>query len=97
MLHKKHIYNIKKLMPALPESDRSLGLKFLEERNIESLKMLVDSAIIRTKKGLLKENPKEEYLNVDFENLYKLQSIVDDYYSDFIIPEDYEFIDEYLT
>lgn len=72
---------IKELIPALPEKDVALGNKFLEERDFESLKLLVDSAIIRVKKNLSRESPKEEYLKVDMGDLTKLKIEVDSYYS----------------
>ena len=94
MVHKNPLQQIKQLIPCLPQSDIDLGFKFLQNFDIESLKLLVDSALIRVKKGLTKPNPKEEYLNVNLDNLYKLDSILIDYYSE-LVPEDIEnYIDE---
>ena len=70
---------IKRLVPSLPESDIKLGNRFLNCRDFESLKLLVDSAIIRVKKGLEKENPKEEYLNTNLRKLNGLKFEVDTY------------------
>ena len=93
------------LIPSLPERDVALGHKFLKTRDFESLKMLIDSAIIKVKKGLMKENPREEYLKVDMERLQTLKAEVDTYYSMLELPgqeensiyEDYneEFNDNY--
>ena len=51
----------------------------MNNRDFESLQLLVDSALVRVKKGLSKENPKEEYLRVDPEEIRKLKSEVDVY------------------
>ncbi len=81
---------IEGLIPSLPERDIVLGHKFLKTRDFESLKMLVDSAIIKVKKGLMKENPKEEYLKVNMERLQTLKAEVDTYYSMLELPEQEE-------
>ena len=49
--------------------------------------MLVDSALIKVKKGLRKENPKEEYLKINIEKLQTLKAEVDTYYSMLELPE----------
>lgn len=67
------------LIDSLPERDIPLGHKFLSERNFESLKELVDSAIYKVKKSLRTDNPKEEYLKVNLEDLSRLKSEVDLY------------------
>lgn len=77
----KPVERIKSLISSLPENDISLGYKFLKDRNFDSLKMLVDSALYKTKKNIRSENPKEEYLKVDIEELSKLKSEVDLYLS----------------
>lgn len=73
------VERMKALMDSLPERDIALGHKFLNERNFESLKELVDSAIYKVKKSLKTENPKEEYLKVNLEDLSRLKSEVDLY------------------
>ena len=78
---------MRRLIPYLPERDIALGNKFLKDRDFESLKMLVDSAIIKVKKGLRKENPKEEYLKINIEKLQTLKAEVDTYYSMLELPE----------
>ena len=78
---------MKRLIPYLPERDIALGHKFLKDRDFESLKMLVDSALIKVKKGLRKENPKEEYLKINIEKLQTLKAEVDTYYYMLELPE----------
>ena len=80
-MYKPSVEKIKKLIPFLPSRDVELGFKFLNARDFESLQSLVCSAIIKVKKGLLKEHPKEEYLQVDKEKLARLKMEVDSYYS----------------
>ena len=75
----KTLNNIKKFINYLPSKDVQIGFKFLEKRDFENLKDLVDSAIIRTKKNLRSEFPKQEYINVDLEYLNILKSEVDIY------------------
>ena len=68
-------------MDSLPERDIPLGNRFLSDRNFESLKELVDSAIYKIKKSLRTDNPREEYLKIDLEDLSKLKLEVDLYLS----------------
>ena len=75
----KTLNNIKKFINYLPSKDVQIGFKFLEKRDFENLKDLVDSAIIRTKKNIKSEFPKQEYLNVDLERLNILKAEVDVY------------------
>lgn len=89
MVYKNPLQQIEQLIPSLPKSDINLGFKFLKEFNIESLKLLVESAIIRVKKGLNNPTPKEEYLEVDLDKMYKLNSILIEYYNE-INPDDIE-------
>ena len=75
-------------MDSLPERDIPLGNKFLSDRNFESLKELVDSAIYKIKKNLRTNNPREEYLKIDLEDLSKLKLEVDLYLSMIELSED---------
>lgn len=77
----KPIERIKSLIPTLPEKDISLGYKFLECRDFEQLKELVDSAIYKVRRNQKSENPKEKYANISIEDLSKLKSEVDIYIS----------------
>lgn len=91
------IQKIESLIPELPETDVPFGNKYLKNRDFESLQLLVDSAIVRVRKGLTKENPKEEYLKVDLEKLSELKVEVDTYYSMMEIPaqEDEDVYEDY--
>ena len=82
------VKRMKALMCSLPERDIPLGHKFLNERHFDSLKELVDSAIYKVKKSLKSDNPKEEYLKVNLEDLNRLKSEVDMYIVQWEIPED---------
>ena len=82
------VKRMKVLMCSLPERDIPLGHKFLNERNFDSLKELVDSAIYKVKRSLKSDNPKEEYLKVNLEDLSRLKSEVDMYIVQWEIPED---------
>ena len=82
------VKRMKALMCSLPERDIPLGHKFLNERNFDSLKELVDSAIYKVKRSLKSDNPKEEYLKVNIEDLSRLKSEVDMYIVQWGIPED---------
>ena len=82
------VERMKALMDSLPERDIPLGHKFLNERDFDSLKELVDSAIYKVKKSLKSGNPKEEYMKVNLEDLNMLKSEVDMYIIQLKIPED---------
>lgn len=75
-------------MCSLPERDIPLGHEFLNERNFDSLKELIDSAIYKVKKNLKSDDPKEEYLKINLEDLQRLKSEVDIYIVQFETPED---------
>ena len=81
------IDRIKTLISSLPEGDARLAHKFLNSRDFESLQLLVDSSLVRVKRGLIKENPKEEYLKADLEEMRKLKSEVDTYCEALELPE----------
>lgn len=82
------VKRMKALMCSLPERDIPLGHKFLSERNFDSLKELVDSALYKVRRSLKSDNPKEEYLKVNLEDLNRLKSEVDMYIVQWEIPED---------
>lgn len=69
---------IKKGLIILPEKDQRLCFKFIEERNIESLKEIVDSNVIKTTKKLKKTDNLQ--CEEDLENLNLLKNNVDYYY-----------------
>ena len=90
--------NIKMLVKHLPERDVKYANKFIEKRQFEDLRDLVDSAIIIVDKNLASQNPKEEYKKINTEKLKQLQAEVYMYcsyldISDFDNSEEEEFLD----
>lgn len=77
---------MRKLLDSLPESDITLGEQFIQSRDFESLKDLVDSAIFRTRKNIRSENPRQEYLDVDLTELSNLKAEVDVYLTRLEVP-----------
>ena len=73
------IDRIKSLIGSLPKKDISFGYKFLEERDFESLQELINSALYKINKSLNSDNPKEEYLKINLEDLNSLKAKVDIY------------------
>lgn len=71
--------NIVKLLPSLPVKDIKLGEIFVEKRDFESLKALVDSALIKVKRNLRTETPREDYLKINLDTLNTLKAEVDIY------------------
>ena len=72
---------IKSLLQYLPSKDIQLGERLLEKRDIEQLKMLIDSALYLTKKNQVKEEVPEKYRLINAEKLEELKSEVDNYHS----------------
>lgn len=70
---------IVKLVPQLPAKDISIAERLIKGRDFCSLKELVDSAIYKVKKSQKSLEPKEEYKNIDLEELSRLKSEVDSY------------------
>ena len=87
MDNREPVDRIKALIPSLPEGDARLAHKFLNSRDFESLQLLVDSSLVRVKRGLSKENPKEEYLKADLEEMRRLKSEIDTYCEVIELPE----------
>ena len=80
------VERMRKLLGSLPESDVNLGEQFIQGRDFESLKDLVDSAIFKTRKNIKSENPKQEYLEVDLTELSNLKAEVDVYLTQLEVP-----------
>lgn len=93
MDNREPIDRIKALIPSLPKGDARLAHKFLNSRDFESLQLLVDSSLVRVKRGLSKENPKEEYLKADLEEMRRLKSEIDTYCEALELPEQEEYED----
>ena len=79
---------IVKLVPQLPARDIPIAERLIKGRDFCSLKELVDSAIYKVKKSQKSLEPKEEYKNIDLEELSRLKSEVDSYLV--ILGEDIE-------
>lgn len=96
----KPIERMRKLLNSLPKSDITLGEQFIQSRDFESLKDLVDSAIYKVRKNIKSENPKQEYLDMDLTELSNLKAEVDVYLTQLEVPsneweEDLEDEDDY--
>lgn len=93
MSNREPIDRIKALVSSLPEGDARLAHEFLNSRDFESLQLLVDSSLVRVKKGLSKESPKEEYLKADLRQMRELKLEVDTYCEALELPEQEEYED----
>ena len=96
------IERINNLINSLPKRDIPIGFAYLDCRDFDSLQELIDSAIIRTKKNIHSDNPKEEYINVDLDNLNELKAEVDTYsvqlngfYNDINDMDNYSYEEEF--
>lgn len=94
------------LMSSLPTKDISLGHKFINNRDFDSLKDLVDSALYKVKKSQSSENPKAIYANINIDDINALKLEVDWYvsqindeaeddYDEYDFLEDSEFSEDY--
>lgn len=83
---------MRKLLNSLPKSDITLGEQFIQSRDFESLKDLVDSAIYKVRKYKARKDeeggvsPKQEYLDVDLTELSNLKAEVDVYLTQLEVP-----------
>lgn len=79
------VERMRKLLYSLPKSDIALGEQFIQSRDFELLKDLVDSAIYKVRKHKARKDeeggvpPKQEYLDVDLTELSNLKAEVDVY------------------
>lgn len=91
------VERIKRLTQYLPKGDIALAHTFIDSRDFESLQELVDSAIVKTKRNISSNNPKEEYLSLDVDELVKLKAEVDVYVEQLQIPyqDDVEEFEDY--
>lgn len=87
MYNREPIDRIEALVSSLPEGDARLAHEFLNSRDFESLQLLVDSSLVRVKKGRSKESPKEEYLKANLGEMRKLKLEVDTYCEALELPE----------
>lgn len=84
---KEPVSRIRALIPSLPEGDIELAYKFLNDRDFDSLQLLINSSLVRVKKDLNRENPREEYLKADLGGMEKLKLEIDLYCEVFELPE----------
>ena len=92
------IETIRRLIVYLPKRDIQLGYKFLNRRDFDSLKELIDSAIYKVEKNLASENPKDEYINLDLDMMNELQQEVYLYAINLELPDnedDYSNYDDF--
>lgn len=75
------ILRIKNLFKYLPGEDPKLAESLLDKKDIEELKMLVDSDLYLTKKNQAKENCPAKYRDINVEGLMKLKIEVDNYFT----------------
>lgn len=87
MDNREPIDRIEALVSSLPEGDARLAHEFLNNRDFGSLQLLIDSSLVRVKKGRSKENPKEEYLKADLGEMRKLKLEVDTYCEALELPK----------
>lgn len=66
---------------SLPVKDKELALKLVDERDFEELAMLINSVIALYEVNLLKEEPSDELLNLDIDDILRLSLLVNDYIS----------------
>lgn len=90
MDNREPIDRIKALIPSLPGGDVKLAHRYLNSRDFESLQLLVDSSLVRVKKGRSKESPKEEYLKANLGEMRKLKLEVDTYCEALELPKQEE-------
>lgn len=79
---------IKSLTNYLTAKDKQIADKLIEAKDYDSLKELVDSAIIRAEKSINSDSPKQEYLDLDMEKLEELQAAVYEYLDLFKVDDD---------
>ena len=92
------IETIRRLIVYLPKRDIQLGYKFLNRRDFDSLKELIDSAIYKVEKNLASENPKDEYIKLDLDMMNELQQEVYLYAINLELPDnedDYNNYDDF--
>lgn len=91
------VERMRNLIKYLPKSDLVLSQRFIDCRDFESLQELVDSAIIKIRKNLRSSTPKEEYINLDVDELNQLKAEIDVYLEQLQIPyqEDIDKFEDY--
>lgn len=93
-MNKEILKNIENLILSLPEKDIIRGKELLSNKDFETLNILVTSAIMKIRKNRAKENPTEEYLKADLNNLNKLKVLIDEHLSTTYVDNDDDFSEE---
>lgn len=70
---------IRKLIPVLPKKDINLAFKFLEKRELDNLKDLINSAIIIIQNNKNKKVKNKDLENINIGHLLTLKAEVDNY------------------
>lgn len=78
---------IKELICSLPKKDIPIAEDFLNNRKFNSLMELIDSDIYLIRRDQRKEDPKEEYIDIDLNNIILLKGELTQYMS-YLFPED---------
>ena len=85
----KQIESMRRLIRELPKNDDLLGLKFLNNRNFQSLLELVNSDIYLVQVEQDKEEPRDKYKNINIDSLLELKAEILEYMSYIDIPNEY--------
>lgn len=85
----KQIESMRRLIRELPKNDDLLGLKFLNNRNFQSLLELVNSDIYLVQVEQDKEEPRDKYKNINIDSLLELKAEILEYMSYIDIPDEY--------
>lgn len=79
---------ILELLSCLPPKDIDLGRIFIDTRNYESLKDLVDSALYMAEKAKDNNNTTSNYFGLDIDKLESLQVVTNEYCEPFLVIDD---------
>ena len=79
------VERIRELLPALPIGDIPYGEKFLNKRDFESLREIVESAEYKVRKARSRDT--SSYPEVDLDNLIKLKGEIRYYCAQLDLPE----------
>lgn len=73
------VEKIKKLVLSLPKKDITLANDLIIKRDIEALNELVKSAIIKVNRNTISQVKKEQYNDINLEDLNTLQLEIESY------------------
>lgn len=83
------LYIIRKLIKELPGKDSTICEKYLQERNFECIREIVESDIYKARQKMIIQDLPEDSVGIDshIENLLELKSALDEYMSYLEIPD----------